>query len=144
MSFTVRVYELAVEGCYTRFEAFVGMEAKDSEWYLDALFPSGYSWRESDDRNVNCLVAPGSKGFGVCVRCQRLTFALPAALFSITGCPLMVSCFSLYPCSHLNEPECVPVAIWLPGRPSRPLGVASSWVVQPRETGRVVVLAGYN
>jgi hypothetical protein len=51
------VQELAGEGCYSRFEGFVGLDYEYSKYEFDALTPTAESWRELDDREVLCLIS---------------------------------------------------------------------------------------
>jgi len=54
------VSEQGLIGCKARFEAFVGIEYDLSIWYSDATFPSEQSWKEMDDREVQCSVSEES------------------------------------------------------------------------------------
>lgn len=51
-----RIGELADEGCYQRFEPFVGMAYQDSTLSFWVMFPSEGSWEELNDREVVCAV----------------------------------------------------------------------------------------
>ena len=46
----------ASEGCYNRFESFVGSPYDESELYIESLEPTKGSWTQLDDREIVCLL----------------------------------------------------------------------------------------
>ena len=48
--------EIAWEGCYDRFESFVGRDYESSQLDIFPMYPSKDSWRLKDDREVICAV----------------------------------------------------------------------------------------
>jgi len=60
------VFEQTEIGCFARFEAYVGIEYELSTLYVDVLYPTKESWKEMDDRLVQCSVVQESyaKGTG--------------------------------------------------------------------------------
>ena len=52
--------EQAAEGCYQRFESFVGVPYEKSELYFTTLEPTEQGWVELDDREIVCLLVPES------------------------------------------------------------------------------------
>ena len=55
--------EQALEGCYERFQSFVGIPYEQSELYLSTLEPTEDSWVELDDREIVCLLGLESGTF---------------------------------------------------------------------------------
>ncbi len=55
--------EQAGEGCYQRFEGFVGIPYENSELYFTTLEPTQESWAQLDDREIVCLLVPESGTF---------------------------------------------------------------------------------
>lgn len=55
--------EQTVEGCYERFQSFVGISYEQSELYFTALEPTKEGWVELDDREITCLLVPESGTF---------------------------------------------------------------------------------
>lgn len=55
--------EQADEGCYERFESFVGAPYEDSELYIQTLEPTEASWTEIGDREIVCLLVLESGTF---------------------------------------------------------------------------------
>lgn len=55
--------EQAYEGCYERFQSFVGIPFEQSELYLGYLWPTEDSWADLDDREIVCLLGPESGTF---------------------------------------------------------------------------------
>ena len=53
----------AAEGCYDRFEGFVGIPYENSELYFTSLEPTPQGWVELDDREIVCLLVPESGTF---------------------------------------------------------------------------------
>lgn len=53
----------AGEGCYQRFEGFVGIPYENSELYFTTLEPTQESWAQLDDREIVCLLVPESGTF---------------------------------------------------------------------------------
>ena len=47
-------------GCLARFEAFVGIEYELSTLHIDTIYPLEESWKEKDDRQVQCSVTEES------------------------------------------------------------------------------------
>lgn len=54
---TERIGQQADDGCYSRFEAFVGIEYEVSKYGLSSITPTAGSWQELDDREVLCLIS---------------------------------------------------------------------------------------
>jgi hypothetical protein len=55
--------EQAAEGCYERFQSFVGISYEQSELYFSFLGPTEDGWVELDDREIVCLLVPESGTF---------------------------------------------------------------------------------
>lgn len=56
--------EQASEGCYDRFESFVGLPYEESELYIQTLEPTEESWAQLGDREIVCLlVLPEQRTF---------------------------------------------------------------------------------
>lgn len=54
--------EQAFEGCYDRFEGFVGVPYEESELYIETLEPTEGSWTQLDDREIVCLLVLRDRG----------------------------------------------------------------------------------
>lgn len=52
----------ASEGCYDRFEGFVGLPYEESELYIQTLEPTEEGWTQLDDREIVCLLVLRDQG----------------------------------------------------------------------------------
>ncbi|MDX1493043.1 MAG: septum formation family protein [Longimicrobiales bacterium] len=55
--------EQAGQGCYDRFEGFVGVPYEESELYFTNFEPTAESWTQLDDREIVCLLVPETGTF---------------------------------------------------------------------------------
>lgn len=54
--------EQAAQGCYDRFEGFVGLSYEKSELDIMTLEPTEESWTQLDDREIVCLIILPDRG----------------------------------------------------------------------------------
>ena len=54
--------EQASQGCYDRFEGFVGLSYEESELDIMTLEPTEESWTQLDDREIVCLLVLPDQG----------------------------------------------------------------------------------
>ena len=52
----------ASQGCYDRFEGFVGLPYEKSELHITTLEPTQESWTQLDDREIVCLLILPDQG----------------------------------------------------------------------------------
>jgi hypothetical protein len=55
--------EQAAQGCYDRFQSFVGISYEQSALYINFLEPTEDSWVNLDDREILCVLQPESGTF---------------------------------------------------------------------------------
>lgn len=61
----------ASEGCYGRFERFVGVPYEESELYVQTLEPTEGSWVQMGDREIVCLLVLPESTFSYDARNSR-------------------------------------------------------------------------